>query len=143
LPADAVLRERIQGVWLLEASFGVINVESYTQMSADGTYFSIGKNRTLGVTKAIFEEGTWTIENGVLRTVASLTLDPAGAPRSSSEITELTDRTWRFAARVGKKLKHGERRKVAAIPEDFVRSMAETRKDLKKPHSLEGTGTAK
>jgi hypothetical protein len=136
---DAVLRERLVGVWALEFNIGVFSVTSYAQMNADGTYVSVGKSRMLGTTKPVYEEGTWTVEQGVCRTSALLTLDPAAPPSSISKIAELDAQKWVVLVRDGKKTKRAERTKIVEIPPEFSEGMQTLRKDLRKPNPSTST----
>ena len=134
---DEVLRQTLVGVWSMEASFGIAKVTSYARMNADGTYVSVGSLRVLGTTKDIFEEGTWTIERGIVSTAAALTLDPEAGAYSSSKIMQLDQARWRAEAIDGKKKKtEVTRTRVASIPESFVEQMTKRRKELKEPKHL-------
>ena len=134
LPNDDVLRQKVVGIWFQKVSIGIGSTTAYLQVNADGTYISVGKAGALGKIQRMYKEGTWSIENGVFRLDTLLSTDPKEQPSSAIGIAQLDDKKWVFLVATGTmKGKRIERTKVAAIPEEFLKSIAELKKDLKKP----------
>src|SRR5204863_96119 len=117
---------------------GAATMTSYMQVSADGTYSNTMKASLLGKTQWTHYEGTWSIEKGAWNTATLLSTNPNAKPTSSIEILEMDSKKWAIMVpiRKGKETKNErhEQIKVAVIPEEFIKRIAELRKDLKRPN---------
>ncbi len=145
LQNDESLRQMAVGIWSLKLSIGlgVATVTSYTQVCADGTYKNTMKASALGRTQWMYEEGTWSIEKGAWNTVTLLSTDPKAKPTARTEILEMDSKKWAFMSTLNKKRDRREKIKVAVIPEEFIKRIAELKKDLKAPNKAPGsTATA-
>jgi hypothetical protein len=138
LQNDESLRQMAVGIWSTKFSTGPATITDYMQVSADGTYSYIAKASLFGIPKWVHAEGTWSIEKGAWNTVTLLSTNPKAKPTSSSEIVEMDSKKWGFIVTIHKdkeqKNERQEKIKVAAIPEEFIKHIAELKKDLKKPN---------
>ena len=139
LQNDESLRQMAVGIWSSKVSAGPATVTDYRQLNADGTYRYIAKAKVLGMTKWIYSEGTWSIEQGTWKTVILLNNNPKAKPTSSEEILEMDAKKWGFMVTIQEKDKEQkkerhDRIKVAAIPEEFVKRIADLKKDLTRPN---------
>ena len=138
LQNDESLRQMAVGIWSSKVSAGPATVTDYMQVSADGTYRHIVKASAFVTTRWVYVEGTLSIEKGAWNTVDLLTTNPKAKPTSSSEILEMDAKKWGFMVTIREKDKEQkkerhDRIKVAAIPKEFIKHIAELKKDLKRP----------